>query len=274
MKFAIRDDDISYHTDVNILRYLYEDISKVCPISFSCIPYVGGYDIESFTPDKWSQFDVQWIKWQTSEIYPIDKNKELISSLREWCDNDRASIMLHGIHHDLFEFTQDKDFSNEIGGAKKYLEGLFKRRVCVASPPNNSLGVSATLALEENNFNILTAFGHYPNERPFSVKNYLNFARLLHLYFIHGKKKRLTHPLVFENHSEQPCYEIGPMTKYEDLVSGLKFSIKNNGNFVVATHFYHLYDNPNLHTMLKDIVALAKELAPNQVEFVSAENLF
>ena len=54
----------------------------------------------------------------------------------------------------------------------------------------------------------------------------------------------------------------------------IKQFIKNNGNFVVATHFYHLYDNSNLHTMLKDIVELAKELAPNQVEFVSAENLF
>jgi hypothetical protein len=274
MKFVIRDDDICYHTDPDVLKYLYNDISKDCPISFACIPFVGGYDVDSYSPEKWKEFDLQWVEWQTKDIFPIGKNDNLVLLLNKWHKSNRATFMLHGIHHDLYEFTQNKEFTNDIRKAKVYLDQLFSCNITVTSLPNNSLGPWATRGLVNNGFNILTAFGHLPNERPFSFKNYINFIRLLYLYFRFGKRIRLTYPLDFGSHFEQPCYEIGPSTCYDDLVSGLKLAVKNNGNFVVATHYYHLFANPELHSMLKEIVELAKDLTHDKVEFVSADRLF
>ncbi|MDH5525517.1 MAG: hypothetical protein OEY01_16225 [Desulfobulbaceae bacterium] len=274
LRFAIRDDDVCFHTDAGILRELYGDISRDCPVSFSCIPFVGGFDVDGFTPEKWAQLDLQWRDWQTKEILAIDENQELVALLRNWCNDGRASIMLHGIHHDLYEFVQDKDFSADIREAKKYLDELFAQAVTVASSPNNSLGPSSTRALASNGFNVLTAFGHLPGERPASVRNYLNFLRLLYLYFRYGKRYRLTLPLNFGSHSEQPCYEIGPSTRYDELVEGFEFALERGGNFVVATHYYHLSANPALHTMLTSLVSLAKKRASGSIQFVTAERLF
>lgn len=274
LRFAIRDDDISFHTDEAILRDLYSEINKICPISFSCIPYVGGYDIDNFTPEKWDEFDTQWLDWQTKEILPISDNFTLINLLKDWCSNNRATIMMHGIHHDLYEFTKDIDFTKQIYSAKQYLEETFSRDVTVFSPPNNSLGSRATKGLANNNFNILTAFGHLPSERPIGFRNYKNFLRLLYLYFFYGKRFRLTTPLNFGRHREQPCYEIGPLTNYDDLVAGFEFALERGGNFVVATHYYHLSTDAHLKKMLYDIVDYAQKQTKRKVEFVTAEKLF
>lgn len=274
LRFAVRDDDVCFHTDVRLLQRLYGDISRDCPISFSCIPFVGGYDVDGFTPEKWAQFDLQWREWQSKEVLPIGDNHELVSLLRGWCAEGRATVMLHGIHHDLYEFTQAKDFREDIRTAKCYLENLFSRSVTVASAPNNSLGSCATRGLAQNGFDILTAFGHLPEERPAGIRNYLNFARLLLLYLYFGKRFRLTRPLDFGSHREQSCYEIGPSTRYDELVAGFEFARRRGGNFVVATHYYHLSANSALHGMLLDLVRLAKMQPPGEVEFVPAEQLF
>ena len=274
LRFAIRDDDVCFHTNHDQLYHLYNEISQICPISFSCTPFVGGYDVDNYLPEKWEQFDLQWRDWQTKEILPIGDNLKLVELLKDWCTNDRATIMMHGIHHDLYEFLQDKDFEEDVREAKQYLEELFSRAVTTFSPPNNSLGSTATKGLIHNNFNILMAFGHLPKERPLSVINYLNFIRLLFLYFRFGKRFRLTAPMNFGSHQEQPCYEIGPSTRYEVLVAGFEFALARGGNFVVATHYYHLAANQPLHAMLQDIVELANKQPPGVVEFVPAEKLF
>jgi hypothetical protein len=273
LRFAIRDDDICFHTDADELYAIYEDITALCPVSLSCIPFVGGYDVDRYTPEKWAQFDLRWRDWQTKEVYPLGENPSLVNLLRKWCDAGQATLMLHGIHHDLYEFTQTREFTADIGEAKRYMESLFGRPFLVASPPNNSLGPQATKGLALNGFDVLTAFGHRPNERPSDFRNYLNFLRLLALYFRHGKRFRLTRPLNFGTHREQPCYEIGPSTRYQDLVAGFEFALARGGNFVVATHHYHLADTARLRTMLHDLVVHAAE-HKNEVCFVTAERLF
>jgi peptidoglycan/xylan/chitin deacetylase (PgdA/CDA1 family) len=274
LRFAIRDDDICFHTNSKMLHELYSDISKVCPVSFSCIPLVGGYDVDNYTPNKWSQLDSQWRLWQTREILPLGENRALVTLLKDWCTSGQATIMLHGIHHDLYEFVRDKDFTREIQEAKQYLEELFVRPVVTCSPPNNSLGKQATLGLIRNGFNILTAFGHLPKERPASVRNYLNFLRLIILYSRYGRRYRLRRTLNFGTHEEQGCYVIGPSTKFADLISGLEYALRRGGNFVVATHYYHLSANPALLEMLSDLVVFASKQSRRKVDFVTAEKLF
>ena len=258
---------------MEVLRLLYEEVSRICPVSFSCIPFVGGFDVDAYPAGKWEQLDLQWRDWQTKEVYPLDLNRELVLQLREWCASGRATIMLHGIHHDLYEFVQRKDFNYDIREAKHYLETVFGRDVTVASPPNNSLGPSAAEALARNGFDLLMAFGHRPSERPASARNYLNCLRLLVLYFRHGKRYRLTRPLDFGTHKEQACYEIGPSTNASDLARGFEDALRRGGNFVIATHYYHLAANASLRNMLSEIVALAREQG-ERVKFVTAEQLF
>jgi len=274
LRFAIRDDDICFHTSADMLKNLYGNVVNKCPISFSCIPLVGGYDVDNYTPEKWRQFDLQWRDWQTKEILPLGKNTAVVALLKKWCLEGHATVMLHGIHHDLFEFMQKKDFDKEIEKAKHYLEVLFSRPVVTCSPPNNSLGVQATRGLIKNGFNILTAFGHLPNERPFSISNYLNFLQLFVLYLRYGKRLRLCHPLNFGTHQEQGCYEIGPSTNFDELMRGFEYSLHRGGNFVIATHYYHLSASPNLHEMLLEILEFARNQSKRKVEFVKAEKLF
>ncbi len=274
LRFAIRDDDVCRHTQVDVLRSLYGDVSKVCPVSFSCIPFVGGFDVDNYPASKWDQFDLQWREWQTKEIHPLEHNGPLVMQLREWCAEGRATIMLHGIHHDLYEFMQTKPFGNEIREAKRYLEGLFQRTVTVASAPNNSLGPSAAQGLADNGFNLLTAFGHRPHERPAGVRNYANFMRLCVLLARHGKRYRLTQPLDFGDRKEQACYEIGPSASWPALEAGFAHALRRGGNFVVATHYYHLFADSRLRGMMSDIVELARRAPSGSVEFVAAERLF
>ncbi len=274
VNFAIRDDDICYHTCPETLEYLYADISKTCPINFSCIPFIGGFDIENFETVDFDQYESHWKNWLTKDIFPIDKNKKLVLFLKDWCKSGRASIMLHGINHHINEMTKNVEFENRIFHAKKYLESTFETPVRIASPPNNSLGVKSVKGLYRNNFNILTSFGHYPNERPLSIYNIYNFLCLLKLYFTKGKKFRLLSPLNFGTHYEQPCYGLGPNTAFEDLMNGLHYSIKNGGNFVVATHYYHLYQNKHLFNNLKKLIKFAVKCDKGIIQFVKASELF
>ena len=272
--FAIRDDDICYHTDPDILENIYSEISEICPINFSCIPFIGGFDLDNFSHDDFNLYEKHWRNWLTKRIYPIGDNKRLVNFIRDWCKLGKASVMLHGINHNINEMTQNKNFENIIYEAKKYLEKIFDMDIQVASPPNNSLGVKAVRGLYKNNFNILTSFGHYPNERPLSIYNFYNFLCLLKLYFTKGKKFRLLKPLNFGTHYEQPCYGLGPNTSFDDLLNGLHYSIKNGGNFVVATHYYHLYQNKSLLNDLKKLIDFAVKQNTGIIQFVKANKLF
>jgi len=67
---------------------------------------------------------------------------------------------------------------------------------------------------------------------------------------------------------------IGPSTKFADLISGLEYALRRGGNFVVATHYYHLSANPALLEMLSDLVVFASKQSRRKVDFVTAEKLF
>jgi len=102
----------------------------------------------------------------------------------------------------------------------------------------------------------------------------LNFSRLLALYAFNGTRYRLRYPLDFGTHQEQGCYEIGPSTTFADLDRGFTRALRRGGNFVVATHYYHLMAQPSLRQMLVDIVTLARNQPAGDVEFVTAEQVF
>lgn len=273
MLFALRDDDVCHHTDPSILVELYGGLSRRCPISFGCIPFVGGFDVASFPAEKWKQLDDHWIPWQTTESYPIGANAGLSSLLASWCSEARATVILHGIHHDLYEFMEERPFDDEIAEAKRHLEDVARRPVSVASAPNNSFGISATVALARRGFNLLVSLGHRPWERPPSIRNYLNFTRLLLLSARHRRTQRLTRPLRFPNHWEQGCYDLGPRSDVDEMFRGIDRAARG-GNFIVATHYYHLARDERLRKVLDELVAYARRRAKSGVRFVTAEELF
>ena len=272
--FAIRDDDVCYHTDPKILETIYGNISKKCPISFSCIPYVGGYDIDNYDEKQWGKYDKAWIKWQTKEVFPIGENKELVKFLKKWCHQNRATLMLHGVNHHLNEFTKLKEFDTIIKQAKNYLEKVFAREIFTCSPPNNSLNRASSKALAKLNLNILTSFGHLPNEREFSYSNVKNFFILLFLFIRHKRRIRLTKPLNFKTHLEQPCYGLGPNTNFKEVMEGLKNSIRYGGNFVIALHYYQIASDKVLLNNLLELIEYAEKQKKREVKFVAAEEIF
>lgn len=274
MRFAIRDDDICYHTKAEDVELLYGDVSRICPISFACIPFVGGYPVDQYTQNDWNALDEWWKKHQTCDIYDIAENVELVVLLRKWVCDGRATIMLHGIHHRLFEFSSNQDLTHEIRLARQHLSKLFHCSINLATPPNNTLSKSSTLALAKNNMNILVAYGHTPRERPISLSGLWSFARLFGFFLRHGKRLRYPYPLTFSSHKEQACYHLGPGDSYLELERGLKYSFQTGGNFVVGTHFYHLLENIDLQNILHQLLEKAQALAGDKKCFVRAEQLF
>lgn len=274
MKFSIRDDDICYHTRAEDIVELYGDISRTCPVSFSCIPYVGGYPIHDYQQRDWHALDLWWRERQTCEIYDIAKNKELVSLLSEWVKDGRATIMLHGIHHSLYEFDTKRDMTNEIKLAREHLSNLFGCPVVVATPPNNTLSAMSAKSLAVNNMNVLVAYGHTPFEREISPKSLWSFLKLFYFFLKNGKRLRYPHPLEFSQHKEQACYHLGPEETYEELKLGLDYAHQENGNFVIGTHFYHLLADDVLRSILDRLVKRASLLTGDDSCFVTTEHLF
>ena len=102
----------------------------------------------------------------------------------------------------------------------------------------------------------------------------MNFMILLFYFARYKRKFRVNKPLNFGSHFEQPCYGIGPNISFEELKSGLEYALKRGGNFVVATHYYHMLENHKLKKMLEDIIDFAQRQKIRKVEFVAADKLF
>lgn len=274
MKFAIRDDDICFHTDNVLLTETYQEILKLCPVSFSCIPFVGGFDVDRYDERQWSLYDEQWVKWQTKEIFPLADNRALYELLKKWLKDGSISIMLHGIHHDLNEFCRQQSMRSEIEKGIAYLEEIFSVKVGVVSPPNNSLSRAVAQDLDDLGLNLLIAFGHTPDERLLDNHNIKNFLRYLALFAVHKRRLRLTTPVRFRNHWEMPCYTLGPNSDVDELFRGLERTVREDGTFVLATHYYHLFKDQRLTETIRSLIGRARSLTSDKVKFVRAEEIF
>ena len=80
MKFAIRDDDINFWTNVEEIDTIYREIwAKGIKVSFAVIPF----SVRSFNSGDRNKF------YQNKELMPIGKNKEIVEYLRNKIKKNR-----------------------------------------------------------------------------------------------------------------------------------------------------------------------------------------
>jgi len=286
MKFAIRDDDISYFTSEKELEYVYKNIWDNIPVSFSIIPFVNNRCkllqgkqlrikkeilnfLKKINKDKNKKIIL-------SKEFALEKNKELVKFLQQKYKEEKIDIMLHGYNHNFcengYEFEVDKNLEEKVKKGKEYLEKLFNTKITVFVPPNNSLSIKGTKAVTKNGLNILMAYGYYPWERPFRIDYLYNFLKILKIYLKHKRQISYPYILKLKDHKEMACYSFNKNTDINYLKRGFDYVFQKNGNFCIATHYWELnQDKKMLKTFYEFLEYVKKQ---KNIEFVKASELF
>lgn len=272
MKFAIRDDDVSFWTKPEELESVYKDIwAKGIPVSFAVIPFA----VKSLNCGDWDNF------YQEENQMGIGKNKDLVEFLKNKLRENKISIILHGYSHqykvgrnksdklvlatkeNLDRLRKDKNGKNlfwvgeyswknyeqlkkETKEGKEYLEDLFHTKITVFVPPSNDISKDGVKAVAECKLNISgTMFLNKYNRliSYYSLKNWcLKFLwRLLY-------NKVYPYVMDYKTHKELCAYSLVPGIALDDLIDNLKFCLNKNAPFVLATHYWEV----NKDNSLKD----------------------
>jgi len=270
MKFAIRDDDVSFSTSPKDLENLYKELwGENIPVSFAVIPYA----VRSYYSGDWEKF------YQSEYENPIEKNKELVQFLREKIKENKASIMLHGFSHQYKVAMDKKDepvlatqenlntlrnykkgielcwygeynwknyeqLKKETKVGKEYLEDLFQTKVTVFVPPSNDISKEGVKAVSECGLNISGAMLLSKFNRSLSKYSIENWV----LKFWWRLKYDRGYPYVmnFGNHKELCGYGLVPGISYEELKEQFEFCKKVDAPFVLATHYWEVLENNDL----------------------------
>lgn len=150
MKFLIRDDDISFLTQVDKLRFVWGWLldQENTKINLAVIPFV-----------ECGEFS----KVETG-VRSLDENRELVDFLRRGAGQGKIEVMLHGFDHASsqqgFEFQSgaERELTEKISKGRKYLEELLGVKVAVFVPPHNSISSQGIAAVRNNGMHLLGAF--------------------------------------------------------------------------------------------------------------------
>lgn len=246
MKFAIRDDDTNFFTKPEDLEKIYSGIWNICPVSLSVVPFV--YSMKSpMIPEKY---------WYADKNFPIAKNYELVSYLKEKIKEKKVSIMLHGYSHkdnpDGYEFASsgchsdpdavplwmsgEESMYEKIKRGKEYLEDVFGVGVNIFVPPHNTISKEGIKAVIKNGMNLAVAPSFYFNKRPWNFQTLRVSLKRKIFKKINGEEP--PYVLDFGDHKEIRCYPLTPPVSFEVLKEKFDFAYKHNGIFCLATHYW------------------------------------
>lgn len=290
MKFAIRDDDVSYWTKPEEIETVYKNLwQKGIKVSFSVIPFA----VQSFNMGDFNNF------YQDDKPTPLHKNKELVEYLREKLKLGEISIMLHGYTHHYrikyknkfllptkenlemvkksgkkikwvgeYSWGSYKELYERTKIGKAYLEDIFKTKISVFVPPSNDISSDGVKAVYENHLNISGTIHLKKFNRPFnffSLKNW--FKKLLFRFFYSYE-----YPLVmnYKTHKELASYGLVLGVSFEDIIRQYEFCKKSSSLFVLSVHYWEL----NQKKELMDIfIKLVEYIEKKKVFFKSVDEL-
>ncbi len=268
MKFAIRDDDVSFWTNPFDLETIYKKVwDSGFKVSFGVIPFA----VESFHLGDINKF------FQTEISKPIGENKELIDFLRDRIKEKKVSIMLHGYSHQykvskgknnvLFLATKEnleilrnetnslywygeytwksyEQLKKETKEGKIYLEDILHTKIKVFVPPSNDISIDGIKAVVENKLNISGQIYLERFNRPINFWSIRNWLIKFWWKLIYGN----IYPYVmnYKTHRELCTYGLVPGVSLEQLKEQFKFCLKFKAPFVLATHYWELLKNRNL----------------------------
>lgn len=269
MYFAIRDDDINYFTKPEEISSIYSPIWDECPISLAVTPFQAGYPI--------------WLSSQsspnTTEIYPLEGNRELVKFLREGYASGRFSILLHGYNHNipsgLPEFQEGTALAVKAQEGKAYLELLLGTKITCFTPPHNALSREGIDAVVAAGLNIVGIQSFRPGRRTLRLRNLVPFlARNSYLRMLGEEYPR---PLWVLDHWEIPYATLGRAASPETLRAGIQCAIRRKGSFCLSVHYWEFESrmscrpSQTMEEVFRELFELAKSTA--DVTFTSVADL-
>ena len=297
IKFAIRDDDTSFWTNVEELELVYKEIwAKNIPISLAIIPFA----VKShFCGDRGNRF------YQDKELKPVGENKGLIEFLKEKIKENKIYIMLHGYSHQYKVAESDKDrpflaskenidllrqnqkrkelywygeyvwkgyeqLKSETKEGKKYLEDILHTKINVFVPPSNDISKEATDVVAGCKLNISGTIRLSKFNRSISICSCKNW---LTRFFYRLRYDRV-YPYIMDygTHKELNAYELVPKVTLETLRNHLDFCLYKGAPFVMATHYWEMFEHSSQREIMKHFIKYVQNI--KKMSFVSVNSLF
>jgi hypothetical protein len=269
MKFAIRDDDACYFTQAGLLDRVYHDIWDRAPVCLATVPFAIGYERAGIPREH----------WHSGEAFPLERNTELVASMKELLASRRVTVALHGYTHqdfaDGYEFQAAPDPERRVHEGLQYLRGLLRANISVFVPPHNALSKRGLAAVGAAGLNILGSFLSFrPSMRGWDRRTLGNWWRVRRFRAAAGLAKSdrffYTHVIRYVDHAEFGCHSLVPGTTLEELVTGFEAARSAGGDFCLATHYWEVSDA--MKTVMLRLIDHAARHA--DVQFVAAEELF
>jgi predicted deacetylase len=269
MKVALRDDDTCFFTQAEEIERVYGDIWDRVPVCLATVPFAIGYQRVGIPREHWT----------SGEAFPIERNPELVSGLKEWIGRGRATVALHGYtHQDFpngFEFQAAPDPERRVREGLAYLTQAIDTNISIFVPPHNALSKRALAAVSAAGLNLLGSFLSFrPSQRPWDAFTPGNWWRVARFRSSTGRSRAdafvYPHLLRYRRHAEFGCHSLIPGTTTEALIAGFDEARAAGGDFCVATHYWEV------DSRLKDVLRrfLDQVARHNDVRFVTAEQLF
>lgn len=273
MKIAIRDDDLSYWTNVEEIDSLYgKYFQKGMKISFATVPN----SVKLYNSGDRTKF---YLGEEKKFIY---ENSELVNYIKEHVQSGHIEIMQHGFDHtycieqngkNVFlsesirkkvgETSQlifvpecihknDEQLAQELKQGKEILEDTFGVKVNVFVPPSNALRAGAVSVIEQLGMNISgTMLPSFNRKKDiYSIIVYLKKV----LWRI--KNRDISYPYImrYKNHKELTGYALTPKTDMKNFYKQLLFCEDNNLYGTIATHYWEVLENEKLRIELENIL--------------------
>ena len=269
MKVAIRDDDTSYFTSPDALERVYRDVWDRAPVCLAVVPFAIGYEQPGIPREYWSSRDEM----------PLERNRPLVSFLRELLQARKATVALHGCtHQDFvagFEFQAAPDLRERIVRGRDYLESLLGCRISLFVPPHNALSKRGLEAVAEAGLNVLGSFLSFrPSMRPWDRRTPANWWAIRRFRRLTARTKRdplvYPFPLRYTRHAEFGCHTLVPGTSTDGLQAHFEEARRFGGDFCLATHYWEI--DATLKSVMDSFLSFAS--AKPDVRFVAADQLF
>ena len=167
---CIRDDDLSFHTEVEELYCAYGEWLDRLPITFFVIPFVAGAfsymnnlhadnNREKLLElaEKKKGFNALDFESYYS-VNGISENHEIVKFIKQ---KPHLELGVHGVHHSYYttgpEFLAKKFIVEELKDVQRYVSDTFERNISLFCPPSNTISYSNLSAVFDAGLDLVSS---------------------------------------------------------------------------------------------------------------------
>lgn len=272
--FSIRDDDINFYTPADELRSIYEPIFEICKPTLCITPFAGDVyksvrdNKELLTSEDIRRFLKSKSRMEYRRVSPIHLNPDLVDLLREWIEDNKICVALHGVTHDQTEVGYECEVSNNLcllEKSKTYLELLLNTQIRVFSAPNNSINKRWRNELEAVGMDLVMSYGPKPSEIAINFSSIFNLTKLYFHFAKYRKKFFYPFPMMYRRNVEFSSFPQSVFRNFDDSVNAMLFCHSKGGNFIFATHSYAFDSYQHMLPDLRELALKAQEMGARMV---------